>query len=49
MIDFTEFTDKDDTKKIFVECDCGNTWVLPKDAITGCIKCLRCGSKSCSE
>lgn len=47
MIDFKEF-ERDGKTYIFCECDCGHTWVVEKEALSGCVKCMECGTKSCS-
>lgn len=47
MIDFEEITfqGKDLVKCM---CDCGNEWYVEKEALSGCVKCEQCGTKSCS-
>lgn len=47
MIDFKEVV-RDGKEMVICECDCGNVWVVPKEALSGCVKCVECGTKSCS-
>lgn len=47
VIDFKEVV-RDGKEMVICECDCGNVWVVPKEALSGCVKCVECGTKSCS-
>lgn len=48
MIDFTNVETADGRKLVHIECDCGWETYLPEEAISGCVKCPQCGTKSCS-
>lgn len=47
MIDFKEVV-RDGKEMVVCECDCGNVWIVPKEVLSGCVKCVECGTKSCS-